>query len=264
MALARIVPADDYAIDHVHHTSADRLLDSLDVCSAGAVILDPPARIGAEDASDGGDELAGRQPIDAMVDYYTPLARSVRRVLRIGGASVFIGDGVAAAAWEIAAHRARLHPGAELTVLWDAPSRRRHKDEIRVPFEPLTTLVRWHVRPGLKYTIRRTEVEVNSNVVVAHRTPFTGRLNSAQRPVELFNYLVTLVSNPHDLIVDPFCGSGAALVAASECDRHWIGADIDEEQVAQANYRIGANLHTPEPLRPLRLWTSRKLISIAG
>lgn len=45
-------------------------------------------------------------------------------------------------------------------------------------------------------------------------------------------------SNEHDLIYDPFMGSGATAKAAHQLNRRWIGSEISEEYVELANKRL--------------------------
>ena len=47
-----------------------------------------------------------------------------------------------------------------------------------------------------------------------------------QKPVALLERIIAGSSNPGDLVLDPFCGCGTALVAAQKLGRRWIGIDI--------------------------------------
>lgn len=47
-----------------------------------------------------------------------------------------------------------------------------------------------------------------------------------QKPIALLKRIIEASSNPGDLVLDPFCGCGTALVAAEELGRSWIGIDI--------------------------------------
>ncbi|MDW8119871.1 MAG: DNA methyltransferase [Chloroflexota bacterium] len=47
-----------------------------------------------------------------------------------------------------------------------------------------------------------------------------------QKPLALLRRIIQASSNPGDLVLDPFCGCGTALVAAEELGRSWIGIDI--------------------------------------
>jgi DNA modification methylase len=50
-------------------------------------------------------------------------------------------------------------------------------------------------------------------------------------------------SNPGDLVLDPFIGSGTTAKMAKETGRHWIGIDISEEYCKLARRRVmGANV----------------------
>jgi len=47
-----------------------------------------------------------------------------------------------------------------------------------------------------------------------------------QKPLALLERILTLSSNPNDIILDAFCGCGTALVAAQNHGRQWIGIDV--------------------------------------
>lgn len=46
-----------------------------------------------------------------------------------------------------------------------------------------------------------------------------------QKPLALMERVVTVASNPDNIVVDPFCGSGTTLVASSILGRKWIACD---------------------------------------
>lgn len=50
-----------------------------------------------------------------------------------------------------------------------------------------------------------------------------------QKPEELLRKIVLASSNPGDLVVDPFSGSGTTLVVAKQLGRRWMGCDISHE-----------------------------------
>ena len=47
-----------------------------------------------------------------------------------------------------------------------------------------------------------------------------------QKPVALLERIIKASSNEGDVVLDPFCGCGTALVAAHQLNRRWIGIDI--------------------------------------
>lgn len=64
------------------------------------------------------------------------------------------------------------------------------------------------------------------------------RIHPTQKPLDLFTELVRVHSNPGDLIVDPFLGSGTTAVAAVESDRRFYGGDIDRHYVEESRRRV--------------------------
>jgi site-specific DNA-methyltransferase (adenine-specific) len=64
---------------------------------------------------------------------------------------------------------------------------------------------------------------------VGHPAPF---------PVELPAQLIRLYTFKDDLVLDPFMGSGSALVAAAVLDRRYVGYDLDSNYVVRARQRV--------------------------
>ena len=59
-----------------------------------------------------------------------------------------------------------------------------------------------------------------------------------QKPADLCEYLIRTYSNPGDVILDPFAGSGTTAVAAINSDRSFIGWERDEGYYNAAIKRI--------------------------
>ena len=64
------------------------------------------------------------------------------------------------------------------------------------------------------------------------------RIHPTQKPLDLFSELVRKHSNPGDLVIDPFLGSGTTAVAAFEEGRAFAGCDIDESYIQAAETRL--------------------------
>ena len=60
-----------------------------------------------------------------------------------------------------------------------------------------------------------------------------------QKPIKLLRRIVAATSDPGDLVLDPFCGSGTALVAAKEGERRYVGIDLSERACELARRRLG-------------------------
>ena len=50
-----------------------------------------------------------------------------------------------------------------------------------------------------------------------------------QKPVGILKQLILELTDPEDVVIDPCCGSGSTLVAASEVGRKSFGFEIDKE-----------------------------------
>lgn len=65
------------------------------------------------------------------------------------------------------------------------------------------------------------------------------RLHPTQKPVAPLADLISSFCPKDGLVLDPFCGSGSTLAAAQECDRDWLGIELDagHHQTATARMR---------------------------
>jgi site-specific DNA-methyltransferase (adenine-specific) len=59
-----------------------------------------------------------------------------------------------------------------------------------------------------------------------------------QKPVLLLEKIIEIVTDKGDVILDPMCGSGTMLVAASLLERHWIGIDTEQKAIELAKARL--------------------------
>ncbi|WP_395741164.1 DNA methyltransferase [Prosthecobacter sp.] len=78
-----------------------------------------------------------------------------------------------------------------------------------------------------------------------------------QKPELLLERLIKMGSNKGGLVLDPFCGSGTTLMAASKCGRRWIGGDNSSQAIAVATQRLhqtcalmqGRDFHSTNEMR---------------
>lgn len=78
--------------------------------------------------------------------------------------------------------------------------------------------------------------------------------HGCQMPEQLLGRIIRCCSNPGDLVLDPFSGSGTTLVVAKKLGRQWIGFDVSDDYVRRSLARVteaqvGARLEgAAEPL----------------
>ncbi len=59
-----------------------------------------------------------------------------------------------------------------------------------------------------------------------------------QKPIQLINHFIKLLSNPNDIILDPFMGSGSTGVGCELLNRQFIGIELDENYYEIAKNRL--------------------------
>jgi len=99
----------------------------------------------------------------------------------------------------------------------------------------------WAVKRGSKWTFNRKDDTYD-------RPKFTHAITSksekvfgghpTQKPIELMKDLVIRHSNPNDVILDPFMGSGSTGVACKQLNRNFIGIELNETYFKMAEKRL--------------------------
>ena len=59
-----------------------------------------------------------------------------------------------------------------------------------------------------------------------------------QKPLALLERIIAASSKPGDVVLDPFCGCGTAVVAAQKLGRRWVGIDITHLSIALMKNRL--------------------------
>lgn len=79
--------------------------------------------------------------------------------------------------------------------------------------------------------------------IVLDRDGHTPRLHTTQKPLDLMLKLVELFTDPDEVVLDPFCGSGTTDVACLRLGRRFIGIERDAKYAAVARERLEAESH---------------------
>jgi site-specific DNA-methyltransferase (adenine-specific) len=229
-------------INAVYHLEALSLLGKLDEGSVHAVITDPPY------CSGGFSETAKRQArgqglrsetvrrvgwfindnmsTAGLVWLLRETAVDTYRVIAEGGSLLMFTD------WRMVSH---LSPAIESAgfryqnlIVWDKGSA-----GLGTGFRPQHELIMHFVKGSAKF--HRLD---GRNVIYAKRVNTNEREHQTEKPVDLLQELVTVVTQEGDLVVDPFCGSGSTLVAAKREKRNYIGGDMLLGNVEIARNRL--------------------------
>ena len=64
------------------------------------------------------------------------------------------------------------------------------------------------------------------------------QLHQNQKPIDLCKFLINKFSQPNDVVLDCFMGSGTTGVACQELNRNFIGIELDAEYYEMAKQRI--------------------------
>lgn len=68
-----------------------------------------------------------------------------------------------------------------------------------------------------------------------------------EKNLDMLKSIVRTSSNPGDIVMDCFAGSGTTLVAAEELKRKWIGVDASSESISICKRRLNNNFHFFNP-----------------
>jgi site-specific DNA-methyltransferase (adenine-specific) len=231
------------------------------------VFADPPFNIGYEY-----DSYDDRRECDDYLAWAEKWLSAVRRVLKpTGSFFLAIGDeyvaehkvlidklGLTLRNWIVwhytfGVHCTKKFSRSHAHILYYVADPKRftfNADEIRIPSARQTTYAdrranpkgkvpddTWVLRPQEDETCFRPE----SDTWYVSRIcgTFKERVDHpCQMPEALLERIIRVASNPGDLVLDPFSGSGTTLAAAKRLDRKWLGIELSENYAEQIRKRL--------------------------
>jgi DNA modification methylase len=90
--------------------------------------------------------------------------------------------------------------------------------------------------------------------------PYSGnKLHPTQKPVTALKPQIKAFTQPGDIVLDPFCGSGSTLLAAKILHRRYLGIELDPQYHAAASKRLHPGdiralekVYSPQMMQPSR------------
>lgn len=102
----------------------------------------------------------------------------------------------------------------------------------------------WNERALQKYNLQMGDNATLSNMLKVQITSADHGKHIAQKPLQLMELLISLVTIEGQVVLDPFMGSGTTCLAAKKLNRHYIGIDIDPQSVQTATERLNLPIQT--------------------
>ena len=102
---------------------------------------------------------------------------------------------------------------------------------------------RWYMKNGeftlfLRKGKAKTINNVGSKMVHQFNNIIGNKVHPTEKPVELMQFYIENSSNVDDIVLDPFMGCGSTGVACVNCDRNFIGIEIDDQYYQIAEERL--------------------------
>lgn len=88
---------------------------------------------------------------------------------------------------------------------------------------------------------RRDVAYRRSGIIAVDKLGPKQHVHPTEKPAALIEKLIEMSTDPGDLVVDPFSGSGSSSVAARKLGRHSIGIEMELEYVEVARKRLTEN-----------------------
>jgi DNA modification methylase len=193
------------------------------------VLTDPPFAVGIKY----GEHYDDNMSLEQYVEWCRSWIKEVYRVLKPNGSACIFSSPK-----HIREFLNLLHDQGFIykdIIIWNKIN--AHMPISRSPlakFEPCYWVVK-----GKDYTFNNNGLQnVETFCVLQPRNPEWIEGNPAQRPVALYERIVKTFSNPGDLVLDPFVGSGTTLLACKRTGRNGIGFDLNPKMEVVIRKRV--------------------------
>jgi site-specific DNA-methyltransferase (adenine-specific) len=96
----------------------------------------------------------------------------------------------------------------------------------------------WAYQPYTEGTVYNTDEGIDADVAWLGTTDPERTGYQTQKPLGLLERIIRSSSREKDVVLDPFCGCGTALISAQKAGRRWIGIDITHLAIGVMKYRL--------------------------
>ena len=103
----------------------------------------------------------------------------------------------------------------------------------------------WYIRPNTNPKVPKgVKSYLDGHITDVWQMPFINNMAKervgypTQKPLKLLERIIKASSNPGDVVLDPFMGSGTTLVAAAKLNRKYIGFDINPKAIEITKKRL--------------------------
>lgn len=266
-----LFPTQPLETARIHQGDCIEWMRQIEASTIDLVFADPPFNIGYEY-----DEYHDRQEDEAYLAWSKQWMEEVHRVLKPGGTFwLSIGDEYAAELKVDAEHKIGF--STRSWVVWyytfgvncTRKFSRSHahlfhfvKDENNFTFNAEDPQVRVPSARALVYADKRANPagrlpddtwvlrpqDLTDGFQPTDDTWYYARVagtfkerqgfHGCQMPEQLLGRIIRVSSNPGDIVLDPFAGSGTTLAVAKKLGRKWVGCELSEEYVRAATERL--------------------------
>jgi site-specific DNA-methyltransferase (adenine-specific) len=227
---------------------------------ADLLVLDPPYNLNKRF----GDTNFARRPVDEYADWLGEVLDAMLPLLKPTGTVYVCGDWYTSNSI-FAAVAPRLRVRNRIT--WEREKGRGAKTNWKNSSEDI-----WFCTMGDEYTFNVDDVKLRRKVIAPYRSedgspkdwsetgdgnfrdthpsnlwsditiPFWSMPENTDHPTQksekLLSKLILASSDPGDLVLDPFLGSGTSSVVAKKLGRRYLGIEIEEEYALLAERRL--------------------------
>jgi site-specific DNA-methyltransferase (adenine-specific) len=82
----------------------------------------------------------------------------------------------------------------------------------------------------------------NTNMKIVRLATCKNKIHANEKPVKLYEWLLSNYAKPNDLILDTHCGSASSLIACENLGFRYIASELDKDYYHQSLQRLEAHL----------------------
>lgn len=208
----------------IHGDCIDEM-NNLPDASVDMIITDPPYSTPIITAF-GRKKIKNVADLSIQEGYFKMLKAQFERILKPNGrVFIFCNDN-----FYPSLYRAFYNWLSIQMVVWD-------KGHISMgkPFRKRHEIILYCNRESFEHN--KSETQTHFPTVLQYKPVRKDKLHGAEKPLDLIKDLIKGFSNEGDVILDPFVGSGTAVLACKQLNRIGIGIDLNEEYVEIARKR---------------------------